>query len=250
MFGAIGYDAAGRGQLPPQDWHPSSAAPVVDAIANVDNIDNGIIVDGISVDDDHNNNDKDDGCKKTIGDGGGGTLALAFGGGGGDTIDDTGFTTFTNIVYGTVLPRLAAAALAAAAPLAGVGRSNSDGGSSGAKTGSGTSPNSYYQMQRNGLYVAGTGMWQDKVLRRAKLWSHAPQRCLCHQRIDLDNVHNNKEHRRSSSVVGGEGWCFPGAEDGSTSCRIGCGCVGNSTLSSLTHKQAWLPGGLNLMNLL
>jgi hypothetical protein len=81
MFGTFGYDAVGRWQPPPQDRRPSSAAPVADAIIDIEDINNGIIVNGIGIDDNHDDDGEDDGCKTTIGEGGGGTLAPASGGG-------------------------------------------------------------------------------------------------------------------------------------------------------------------------
>ena len=289
MFGAVGFDAAGRWRPPPQDRRPSSSAPVADVVVINDNIDiddegrrrrEDDVVIGVCRDDEVHDDDGDLGGENTIGDGG--MLSSV----GGETIDDDEFTTFTNIVYGVVSPRLAVAGgggcddrhhhggmeedprhdppprhrhhprqgykgAGAAAPVVAPstgGAGQSDDSRDGTTTGTRTSCDSYYQMQRNGPYITGTYMRQDEVIRNAESWNDT------HQRVDLDDVDDDLRRRHSSvagdyprdamngimgDFCGGKVECGHvaigggGGEDGSSS-------VGNSTLSSLTH-EAWLP---------
>ena len=287
MFGAVGFDAAGRWRPPPQDRRPSSSAPVADVDVVVDDIDDGgrrrradDVVIRVCRDDD---DDDDLGGENTIGDGG--TLVLSSVGG--ETMDDDEFTTFTNIVYGVVSPRLAVAGgggcddrhhhggmeedphhhppprhrhhprqgykgAGAAAPVVAPstgGAGQSDDSRDGTTTGTRTSCDSYYQMQRNGPYIAGTYMRQDEVIRNAESWNDT------HQRVDLDDVDDDLRRRHSSvagdyprdamdgimgDFCGGKVECGHVAIGGGGGGKDGSSSVGNSTLSSLTH-EAWLP---------
>jgi hypothetical protein len=105
-----------------------------------------------------------------------------------------------------------------------------DGGCGGSGSG-GSSYDSYYDMQRNGPYIADTNIRQDELIRNVESWNE--------NRVDLDDVDDDAVLRRSADYHTMGDLC-DGAVD-----HVGLGggdqgSVGNSTLSSITH-EAWFP---------